>query len=73
MPGPTPWLGLAERVNIYATMPWFAVSLLRVQGPASTRPIVTRQQARGVFLRQRQRQIAADEGMQPAEGALELT
>jgi hypothetical protein len=32
MPGPTPWLGLAERVNIYATMLWisvFAVSLLR--------------------------------------------
>jgi hypothetical protein len=22
MPGPTPWLGLAERVNIYATMLW---------------------------------------------------
>ncbi len=32
MPGPTPWLGLAERINIYATMLWmmaFAVSLLR--------------------------------------------
>ena len=32
MPDPTPWLGLAERVNIYATMLWisaFAVSLLR--------------------------------------------
>ena len=31
MPGPTPWLGLAERVNIYATMIWilvFAISLL---------------------------------------------
>jgi len=45
MPGPTPWLGLAERVNIYATMLWvavLAVSLLRVQGPASTRPIVTK-------------------------------
>ena len=38
MPGPTPWLGLAERVNIYATMLWvavFAVSLLRDQGPAA--------------------------------------
>lgn len=22
MPGPTPWLGLAERINIYATMLW---------------------------------------------------
>ncbi|HEY6617046.1 MAG TPA: DUF998 domain-containing protein, partial [Vicinamibacterales bacterium] len=34
MPGPTPWLGLAERVNIYATMLWvavLAVSFLRVQ------------------------------------------
>jgi hypothetical membrane protein len=32
MSGPTPWVGLAERVNIYATMLWisvFAVSLLR--------------------------------------------
>jgi hypothetical protein len=37
MPGPTPWLGIAERVNIYATMLWIAVlavSLLHVQGPA---------------------------------------
>lgn len=25
MPGPTPWLGLAERVNIYATMLWFSL------------------------------------------------
>ena len=44
MPGPTPWLGLAERVNIYATMLWvavLAVSLLRVQGRTSSRPIVT--------------------------------
>jgi hypothetical protein len=24
MPGPTPWLGLVERVNIYATMLWLA-------------------------------------------------
>ncbi len=35
MPGPTPWLGLAERVNIYATMLWIAVlaiSLWRVHG-----------------------------------------
>jgi hypothetical protein len=39
MPQPTPWLGLAERVNIYATMLWSAVlaaSLLPVQSrPAS--------------------------------------
>jgi hypothetical protein len=28
MPGPTPWLGLAERVNIYATMVWIAVLTL---------------------------------------------
>ena len=34
-PGPTPWLGLAERVNIYATMLWMAVlaiSLWNVPG-----------------------------------------
>jgi len=34
MPEPTPWLGLAERVNIYATMLWLAalaVSFLRGQ------------------------------------------
>ena len=44
MPGPTPWLGLAERVNIYATMLWvavLAVSLLRVQDRAGIRPIAT--------------------------------
>jgi hypothetical protein len=44
MPGPMPWPGLAERINIYATMLWvavLAVSLLRVQGPAGTSPIVT--------------------------------
>jgi uncharacterized protein DUF998 len=39
MPGPTPWLGFAERVNIYATMVWVAVlalSLLRIEAaPAS--------------------------------------
>lgn len=29
MPGPTPWLGLAERVNIYATMLWM-ISLAAV-------------------------------------------
>lgn len=37
MPGPTPWLGIAERVNIYATMLWvavLAVSFLRVHGSA---------------------------------------
>jgi hypothetical protein len=35
MPEPTPWLGLAERVNIYATMLWvavLAVSFLRSGG-----------------------------------------
>jgi Protein of unknown function (DUF998) len=44
MPGPTPWLGLAERVNIYATMPWLAVlaaSFLRVQARADIWPITT--------------------------------
>lgn len=44
MPQPTPWLGLAERVNIYATMLWMAVlaiSFLRVQDRASTKPIAT--------------------------------
>jgi hypothetical protein len=25
MPGPTPWIGVAERINIYATMLWLAV------------------------------------------------
>jgi hypothetical protein len=38
MPDATPWLGLAERVNIYATMLWllvFAVSFLRLPGIAS--------------------------------------
>jgi hypothetical protein len=38
MPDATPWLGVAERVNIYATMLWllvFAVSLLRLPGIAS--------------------------------------
>ena len=28
MPGPTPWVGLAERVNIYASMVWFAALAL---------------------------------------------
>jgi hypothetical membrane protein len=35
MPGPTPGLGLAERINIYATMLWMAslaASLWRPQG-----------------------------------------
>jgi uncharacterized protein DUF998 len=44
MPEPTPWLGLAERVNIYATMLWvavLAVSFLRVQARASIWPITT--------------------------------
>ena len=38
MPDATPWLGLVERVNIYATMLWvavLAVSFLRVQARAS--------------------------------------
>jgi Protein of unknown function (DUF998) len=37
MPQATPWLGIAERVNIYATMLWvavLAVSFLRVHGCA---------------------------------------
>ena len=44
MPEPTPWLGLAERVNIYATMLWLAVlavSFLRIQTRASIWPIAT--------------------------------
>jgi hypothetical protein len=44
MPGPTPWLGLAERVNIYATMVWvavLAVAFMRVQGRTSISPIAT--------------------------------
>ena len=42
MPGPTPWLGLVERVNIYATMLWvavLAVSFLRVRGGAGIRSV----------------------------------
>lgn len=41
MPGPTPWLGLAERVNIYATMLWIAVlavSLWRFQPTVTEQP-----------------------------------
>ena len=44
MPEPTPWLGLAERVNIYATMLWLAVlavSFLRIQTRATIWPIAT--------------------------------
>jgi len=60
MPGPPPWLGLAERVNIYATMLWvavLAVSYLRVQERAGVRPIATtsagrRGPARQIFARQ---------------------
>jgi len=60
MPGPTPLLGLAERVNIYATMLWvaiLAVSFLRVQDRAGIRPIATtsagwRGLARQTFARQ---------------------
>jgi Protein of unknown function (DUF998) len=47
---PTPWMGVAERVNIYATMLWLAVlagSLWRVHGPSASRhlgkPTVTPQ------------------------------
>jgi hypothetical protein len=47
---PTPWMGLAERVNIYATMLWvaaLATGLLRVQRSAAPRrlgrPTVTPQ------------------------------
>ena len=43
MPGPTPWLGLAERVNIYSTMLWIALSghflVQRFQTGASTVPL----------------------------------
>lgn len=42
MPGPTPWIGVAERVNIYASMLWIfflSVALLRTDGqvPAEAR------------------------------------
>ena len=34
MPGPTPWIGIAERVNIYATMIWISIlSLTLVKRP----------------------------------------
>jgi hypothetical protein len=39
---PTPWMGLEERVNIYATMLWIAVlaaGLLRVQTSSARRPL----------------------------------
>jgi len=60
MPGPTPWLGLAERVNIYATMLWvsvLAVSFLRVHDRAGIRSMATtsagrRGAARRIFVRQ---------------------
>ena len=60
MPAPTPWLGLAERVNIYATMLWaavLAVSFLRVHDRAGIRPMATpsagrRGAARQIFARQ---------------------
>ena len=44
MPGPTPWIGLAERVNIYATMLWIlllSITLLmpdEVPSAKSVRP-----------------------------------
>ena len=31
MPEPTPWLGLAERMNIYMTMLWFAVAAVSLR------------------------------------------
>jgi hypothetical protein len=40
---PTPWVGLWERINIYATMLWIgalAVSLLRAQGERPREPSV---------------------------------
>lgn len=43
MPGPTPWLGLAERVNIYATMSWlaaFGMSLWATPTSSRTRAFV---------------------------------
>lgn len=39
---PTPWMGLKERVNIYATMLWIAVlaiGLLRAQGATAPQPL----------------------------------
>ena len=37
MPGPTPWLGLAERVNIYATMLWMSLlAVLLWRDPVTT-------------------------------------
>jgi hypothetical protein len=39
---PTPWMGLEERVNIYATMLWvavLAVSLWRAQGASAPRQL----------------------------------
>jgi hypothetical protein len=41
MPGPTPWIGLAERVNIYATMLWIlllSVTLLTTDEGPSAKP-----------------------------------
>lgn len=41
MPGPTPYVGLAERVNIYATMVWiaaFAVGVLRNEREENIKP-----------------------------------
>ena len=47
---PTPWLGVEERMNAYASMLWFAVlavGLLRAQGTVAPRqlekPTVTQQ------------------------------
>jgi hypothetical protein len=43
MPEPTPWLGLAERVNIYATMLWvatLAVSFLPARGRVGIRSAI---------------------------------
>lgn len=48
---PTPWMGLTERINIYATMLWFAVlgiALLRAR-----RTIAPRQQGKPTVIPQR--------------------
>jgi len=37
MPGPTPGLGLAERINIYATMLWMAALTVALWPPPTSR------------------------------------
>jgi hypothetical protein len=51
---PTPWMGLAERVNIYATMLWVAVLsvlLLRRHAATAPRPLSTPTAARRMVAR----------------------